>query len=664
MLFVDSISLVSLLRLLLVSRRFGTVWYFEPLPPSARRLTNLFRKIGLIKSEFKKVNHHIGEVQNDKDGEPGEWEFIRVMASVRVVCAQIKREQLDNHPVITSMSPIWSTPKLSFHFERLAEKEVLKELTRISLIDWIFRNQSDNLSVDCVLLLEKRQWYSYISPYAKAQGIRVVQYRNPLKSAVYANLISGRNPWKPTRLARFFVALTKKGLRLFGFGFRRSEHRTLELDPTKRSEFFWLDGSGIPYSNILLYDFVTQNPLNDETKAQLETNGIRILGRGPGINTWRPTSGMYKVLFSSLFRLFTISVRSALRLEWISTFYIKTSLQLALQHAYWYDFYRANNIQIDVAVIRDDVAKILALESLGSVSVAYQYTIGAFYPTSLINCGENVHFLFSPEFETQFTQASSPVDNFVPVGFIYDGAFEKLKAVDRVTEIRNQLIENGAEYILCFFDENSTAFWDNPCHHEEATSDYEYVLNWLLDDPTLGMVFKPKNSTDLFTRISSISELIERAKGTGRCHFLTSDTMSGSVYPAEAALVADVAIGKILGGSAAFEGHLAGVPSALINSGHKGHPFTYWGQNQVIFNDWISLRDALDEFRRNPESNPEFGDWSPGMKDLDPFRDGHAGDRMGKYLGEIYRSFERGKSKESAMKAASDWYAKYVKVST
>lgn len=679
MLFIDRITFFSLLRLWALSRQFDAIWHFEPLSPHSRRLLGVFRWLGLLHAEIRRINHHIGQVHNQSgDDEADDMEYIKIIGEARTICSRIRREHLSHNPLINAMSSTWSVKRLVLHFEKIAEVEITTELVRISLVGWIFSNRSTKSSETCILVLGKKRWYSYIEPYARSQGIEVISYRNPwnlapiskvisLGMAIVLNLLKS-----PLKILRAFPAGgSHSGLKSPSTAqartFRsagtptvaiRYWYRTLDLDPTKRSEFFWLGESGIPYSNILLYDYVSDEPLDEEIKTQLDTHGIRILGRGPGVDSWRPTLGMFSAYLGVTLKLIKELLGNWLRFRWTSTYYLVKCLQLASRYAYWYDFYRTNGIRIDVAVLHRDVAQVLALDSVGGVSVGYQYTVGSYIPTTIITCGENVQFVFSPLFERQYRDVEAPVDNFVATGFIYDGAIRELRNLDRITEVRKQLGSCGASFVLCFFDENSVSDWNHPSNDVEAAADYEYLLNWLLADPALGIVFKPKNSTNLFERIAPLSDLIDQAVDTGRCRFLTDQSIYGSIYPAEAALIADVCIGKLVGGSAGFEARLAGLPTVMIDTeGYHSHPFHAWGDGRIIFDDWTSLRGALERFREDPVSSPEFGDWSPVIGELDPFCDGQASARMGAYIRWIYNSLQRGEPKEKALAEAANRYA-------
>jgi hypothetical protein len=430
----------------------------------------------------------------------------------------------------------------------------------------------------------------------------------------------------------------------------------LSFDPTERSEFFWLNGSGIPYSEVVLYDFVSDNPLDPETLEEINARGIRLLGRGPGIPAWQPTKRMAKVRRRMRLKLIRGVFSCLVRGHMISRYYIAKLWALAQAYVYWYDFYAANRVRVNVGTVNTGVAQTLALDALNGVSVAYQYSASNIIsPTTMLSGGENVQFVFSQVFEQLRDRTEAPVDNFVHTGFIYDSAIQAVHCLDQVAERRKQLQDNGARFILCFFDENSQNRWDLNSSAEDAANDYEFLLRWLLADSTLGMIFKPKTSTTLFQRIARISGLIEQARQTGRCMFLTSEYVVGNVYPAEAASIADVCIGMLVGTTAGLEARLAGVPTLLIdNQGFRSHPFYAWGYGRVVFDDWESLCAAVEQYRAAPEVHPEFGDWSPGLNDLDPFQDGQASLRMGLYIRWVYDALKRGASKEAALRMATD----------
>ena len=431
------------------------------------------------------------------------------------------------------------------------------------------------------------------------------------------------------------------------------------FNPTERSELFWLTASGIAYQDILFYNCFPENPVPAPILEQLNDRGIRVYGVGEGLVEWKSTSTLYKTLFRVLVKIIVYTTRCLLNGHWVSPYYVIRLMALARDYAYWYDFYYTNRVKIDICAMKMTVGQVLALDSLNGISLAYQYSIANFFPLVGLSSGETVQFLMSRDFKRLWQGIDAPVRTFVETGFIYDGVFQVNPNSENIAITRKQFQKRNVNFILCFFDESSNHRWDVPDTHESAAKNYEFLLNWLLDDPSLGIVFKPKRAKDLFQRMAAISDLIQRALDSGRCRFLMGETSVGSIFPAEAASMADVCIGMLNGATATLEAQLAGVPSVLIDvHGLHYHPFYNWGMENLIFKSWDALRSALERYRASKESIPEFGDWSPVLKRLDPYRDGRATVRMGSYIRWIHDALHAGETKENALKYASETFEK------
>jgi len=674
-LFVDQLNHSSIAQVAFRARSCEIVWHFEPITPSAQRFLGIFRQLGLIRAEVRRVDHHIGEIRN----EAGESQYVRLLDCARAICSKIKREQIGSNPLIEAMGREWATSKVVFYFVKLLEPEVQRECLRIGLVEWILQTQLGVTRAQCAVMIERKHWVSELEAHARSRGIRLVSYRQlwklPKRSPVWSRLFRASREVFPVVMRVFRGRLRKltapaRSDHLPGkASFERQPsnsslairygYRNLSFDPTERSEFFWPEGSSMPYSEILLYDYISSKPLDDWTLKELNARGVRLLGRGPGIPAWCPTFSIFPVLLRTLLKL-TIGVLTCLtRGRPSSVYYISGLVALAAEYAYWYDFYAANRVRVNVGTVNSSVGQVLALDTLNGVSTSYQYSIYPIvYPTTLLSSGEDIQFVLSPIFEDLWRTVEAPVNGYVSTGYIYDGAIRMIRSLNRSKEGRKELHDNGASFILCFFDENSVNRWDIFASDEDATRDYEYLLQWLLSDPTLGIVFKPKQSPNLFQRIASVSGLIEEVRQTGRCKLLTSDNLVGNIYPAEAALMADVCIGKLAASTAALEARLAGCPTVLVDvEGFRNHPFYGWGRGRVVFEEWESLRVAVERYRSRPAAYPEFGDWSPALNDLDPFQDGQASMRMGLYLSWVYEALKEGASKQDALALASKQFA-------
>ena len=670
-LFVDKITHSSLWRVWALGRSAETIWHFDPITPSGQRWLRIFRWLGLIRAQVSPIEHHIGQVRN----EAGENELAKLLGYTRDICTQIRREQLERNPLIDAMGSIWERSKLLLYFEKLAEYEARMECLRIGLIEWILRTQYPTMPTQCILLIENKQWFPYLDAHARSQGIRLESYRHrsvltvlarsSIRFLVFSMMVL--RYMSKALLRRMRVTPVAIGSRLPSdktAADQRSEgskiaihyfHRKLGFDPSERNEFFWLNGSGISTSEVILYDYVSDQPLDTETIEQLGLRGIQLVGIAPGVSAWKPTSLMRAVGLRVQLKL-VLSILSCLaRRQKVSFYFLRTLSGLAQSYAYWYDFFSTNGVRVNVATLNTTVGQVLALDALNGVSAGYQYTASNLnYPYPLSD-GETVQFVFSPLFERLWRTFETPTDNFVHTGFIYDNAIKEAQDLGRIGETRKRLQAHGVRFILCFFDENSINRWHVYAWDNEAADDYEFLLNWLLSDPTLGIVFKPKHSPTLFQRIARISDLTEQARRTGRCEFLTSDHIIGSVYPAEAALMADVCIGTLGGTTAALEARLAGLPTVMVDTqGFRTHPFYAWGRDRVVFDDWESLRAAIEQYRAAPEANPDFGNWSPAINDFDPFQDGQASLRMGHYIQWIYEALKQGASRQDALSMAAE----------
>jgi len=672
--FVDYISLSSLVHVRVFGPTVHTIWHFEPISPSAQRLLRVFRCLGLIYAEIRQIEHHIGHVRNGDE----EGEYFRLRGVTRTICSKIRREQLEKDPLIRAMSSEWVISKILLYFERLAEKTIHLECTRIGLAGWMQRVHLRIVSTQCALLIRNQPWSLYLEEYARSQGVQLLVYR-PWELGKTVRMVF----W-PFRAIKGALVVVLNAMRYWVWSLARSGHsgksldestaqaqrsaakvginywgRRLSFEPTERSEFFWLNGSGIPYSEVLLYNYVSDKSLDSQTLEQIRASGITLFGQGPGIPAWVPTDQMFAVQLRTELKLILRAVTCLAHGQRVSFYFLRKLWKLARNYAYWYDFFSANRVRVNVGTLNTGVGQVLALNALGGISVAYQCSASAIaFPTTRISAGEDIQFVFSAAFERLWRSIGVSVGTLVQVGFIYDEAIEALHGLERIAEGRRQLQENGAYFILCFFDENSKERYDLHASHEDAANDYEFLLKWLLADPTLGIVFKPKISVTLFSRIGRVLNLIEQAKRTGRCRFLGSDTKVSSIFPAEAALMSDVCIGKLRGLSAALEARLAGVPTVMIDTqGYRSHPLRSWGHGRVVFDDWVSLHAAIERYRDAPEANRQLGDWTPGLNDLDPFRDGQAGLRMGLYVRWAYEALKAGCSKEVALAQAAERFA-------
>jgi hypothetical protein len=86
--------------------------------------------------------------------------------------------------------------------------------------------------------------------------------------------------------------------------------------------------------------------------------------------------------------------------------------------------------------------------------------------------------------------------------------------------------------------------------------------------------------------------------------------------------------------------------------------FYEWGENRVIFPELDAMVSAIKTFKNDPTINPQLGDWSEHLDELDPFRDNRGGERIGTYMRWLQEGLEKGLDRNASIDRANALYAK------
>ena len=326
---------------------------------------------------------------------------------------------------------------------------------------------------------------------------------------------------------------------------------------------------------------------------------------------------------------------------------------------YWACLFAKYGVKVFVSWYKSDgghCAIADALEGLGGVTAIYQRSIE--FPTVELGVDADIVFSYSKEGAEVNRLSGSRIRYHVVTGYLGDHRVSLWR--ERAQGVRASLIQKGARHILAYFDENSAD--DSRWHtgHEFQRDNYVFLLEKVLTEPWLGLVLKPKHPSTLRKRLGPVSDLLERAIETGRCYIYERGLFHGSHPPVAAALAADAAIhGHLCGGTAGLEAALAGVPSLLLDrEGWHVSPFYQLGVGRVVFTNWEDLWSTLVQHWNRPGGIPGFGDWSPMLDELDPFRDGRAAERMGTYIKWLIDGFKAGVDRETVMADAAERYCR------
>lgn len=430
-------------------------------------------------------------------------------------------------------------------------------------------------------------------------------------------------------------------------------------DPGKYSDFFFWQQSDLPGARLLgLFGF-PQDPLTPERAQEMARHGIRGLA-----TRYRATTLRGPAVFSDsrLTRRIADCVRAAsyLRLpaeaQWINT----QALLFRAQSDYWSRLFAANNVKVYTTWYKynaDHCAIAAAIQDLDGVLAIYQRSYEG-NPTPQATLSTDILFAFSAEGARIEALQGSRIDYCVTTGYLGDHRFALVR--DDAQALRASLHRQGATRIAAYFDEGSFPDSRWGLGHERLRHHYAHLLEQVLTDPELGLVLKPKTPRTLRARLGPVVGLLDRALATGRCVIFESGVVQGSIPPAQAAQAADLAIhGSVASATAAVEAGLAGVRTVLIDDdGWTMSPLYRLEKGRVVFDDWDALWSAWKDHRARAGGVPGFGDWSPLLDELDPFRDGRAAERMGTYLKWLVEGYADGLPRSTVLADAAERYCK------
>jgi hypothetical protein len=210
-----------------------------------------------------------------------------------------------------------------------------------------------------------------------------------------------------------------------------------------------------------------------------------------------------------------------------------------------------------------------------------------------------------------------------------------------------EMRKGDVRYILTLFDSST------PCPNF-----YRFFLEWLVDDPYLGLLIKSKGKSWNDVCNHGLNGLVDNAKRSNRIHVI--DHLSS---PVDAALLSDFAIG-ITSISALVLSALQGARVIFLDYERvdQGPQKPYCilhslGSNRCVYHEPEVMRQALMNYFDNPTGNPFLGDTTPILDQLDPFRDGKASQRIGEFVSWYLEELDNGLNADDAVRSATDRYA-------
>ncbi len=554
------------------------------------------------------------------------------------------------------------------------ENLVFRALVLIQYALW--RLAKSGQDVRTIIFMRPRLWCREITDYANTVNIELVWSKSFLINGKILKLRFLRpayRQWAKTTInylvyeifLKFFKPKQRNAYRALKDGHSSmgknpllavEYYGQLNLDnPNMYSDLFFLRNSKISGKDIVLTFNIPLDPLDKNKMFELNKYQIKPLVLNPRASKI-PFYPVYYHWSSLNYNNYAVGNSDIIEEKWV----LRQIEEYRLGYEYWRRFFALNNIKLYISWYKYSGEHCLiydALKSIGGITTIYQRSYEEF-PFPGITVGSDIVFAFSKNNAQVLEKSGSKVSYHITVGYPNDSLFPFLK--QEASKIRDSLKKKGAKYIISFFDENcrEDPRWD--AFEYYVSRNYEFLLRKVLADSELGLILKPKMPISLKRRLPLVSELITKAEGTGRCFIFDAGILSGSYPPAIAALASDIAVhGHMFAATAGMESALAGVPALLLDG--EGCSYSKWyrlGKGKVVFTDWNSLWKACQDYRKSSENIPGFGDWSPLLNEIDPFRDGRASERIGTYLKWLLDGFKNNLPRDKILAEAAERYAK------
>ncbi len=316
---------------------------------------------------------------------------------------------------------------------------------------------------------------------------------------------------------------------------------------------------------------------------------------------------------------------------------------------FWEDFFKRNGIKVffkpGSLLIYYDIAAKLS----GAAIISFQYSYIAFMTVIHADCSD-MFFVWNEYYANFYNHRHTRIRHFLQTGYIFNGVFDAVRP--QAIEPRQHLRDKGARFILSVFDENldfaSYVFLRNVRQHK--ISFYRMILEYVQNDPTVGMIIKPKRDSSIADLKSSTqtAPIVQRLLDEKRLIVLKAQQL-----PAEAGLASDLAIGLIAESTAALECRLAGIPAFFYESyaavATEGH---VKNRDNFLFNDPRKLIEAIEQLRKSSEWYYNVG--TPASFQCSG--EGRADQRVAFFLQKLLGLLDANESKEKAIEASIQAY--------
>ena len=417
-------------------------------------------------------------------------------------------------------------------------------------------------------------------------------------------------------------------------------------ETNRRSDLFWLDNCSFARDSVLFYFDRDDLPLTKCLANKLEALEIKYLARINFIslsyfknlllhptrlftfvcalfgkqNQWLPDKFFFHSVFA-YFKTFLFLINRNKRKFSSNGFLHALALyfRMFLEISYWKNFFSNNNIYVHLNHSCDcgsrHVVHSLAMHAINRINIRSTYSYAEVRDPR-----------FSREFHAFFVWGLQPTCEFnteikySAYNLVSGYIFSHLFSINALSDDHSLFLGNN-QYNIAVFDEaaGGEGSFTNRC----VAQFYNALAHFALNNENIGLVIKSKRYgiNEIFTFCPSFLNLFRR----GRVIFLSGCS------PYVACLQADIAISLGIN-SAGVEAALFGIPSVYwVHDYHECAQFLKHKELRLVFHDLGLLLNNVLAFLSHKTCD-SLGNHQLILDEIDPFRDGLAGSRIGFFI--------------------------------
>lgn len=570
-----------------------------------------------------------------------------------------------------------SVPFLRKYFELQIGKDINCAIFFTHYIMWL-KTKSENKESNDVLVLTWKDWGRHLEPYVREKGVEVllVESEYSARLILMSKIISMYFFTTALLLKQYLIAKVYGDSKAAKTGdtdnnIQRKDKflkifapYSMSILPSRRNGLPWLWDADIKKERVLILSSPNQSVPYEECEFA-KSRGMTFYNQIPGkdwilslkgsrrshgiLRNWVP-SDRYPVILAQLLKNSLSMLWKAIsrfNREALGQFYYL--IAAAYRIAYYKDFYLSNNIIVEASSEDSEnmFLRAFAMEEIGGIIVSWERSIRFGYSHFLHNKPVHIEFV-TGNYSLMHLAEKSNARYHMQSGWIYDFAVKRFKK--EAAEIRKSLGITEGCIVIALFDE----LWGDHMLTKSRVEDfYKKFLLKTIEKPNYRLIIKPKKQTIISEMAAEISSLIREAETLGRCVVLDS-----LQHVCTASMASDISVA--LPSMAVFESILSGGRTLTLNYGRIYTELFYQheGKGKIIFEDMDELIVAVEEFAEG--LSPDLGDCSVIMQEIDPFRDGNAGKRIGNYLNWFIEGMDNGMTRDEALNLANSRYISIV----